>query len=70
MYPGVLLPRIYLSLQNILKEFSVRGPIVNILLTRFNFLEKFFDISADLTVHSADLPIFSAELLIISAKFS
>ena len=66
----------YPSSQNIIepakyfKEFSVYGPLFNILLTRSKFLQIFFDISADLTVYSADLPIFSADLLIISAKFS
>ena len=70
MYPGILVPRIYLSLQNIFKEFSELGPLLNILLSRFKFLQIFFDISADLTVYSADMPIFSADLLIISAKFS
>ena len=65
-----LVPRIYLSLQNIFKEFSELGPLLNILLSRFKFLQIFFDISADLTVYSADMPIFSADLLIISAKFS
>ena len=66
MYPGILVPRIYLSLQNIFKEFSVYGPLFNI----FKFLQIFSDISTDLTVYSADLPIFSADLLVISAKFS
>ena len=70
MYPGILVPRIYLSMQNIFKDFSVQGLLFNILLTRFKFLQIFFDISADLTVYSADLPIFSADLLIISVKFS
>ena len=70
VYPGILVPRIYLSLQNIFKEFSELGPLLNILLSRFKFLQIFFDISADLTVYSADLPIFSADLLIISENFS
>ena len=69
VYPGILVPRIYLSLQNIFKEFSVLGPLFNILLSRFKFLQIFFDISADLTVYSADMPIFSADLPIISATF-
>ena len=70
VYPGNLVPRIYLSLQTIFKDFSVKGPFFNILLNKSKFLQIFFDISADLTVYSADLPIFSADLLIISAKFS
>ena len=70
MYPGILVTRIYLSLQNIFKEFSVLGPLFNILLSRFEFLQMFFDISADLRVNSAEMPIFSADLLLISAKFS
>ena len=70
VYPGILVPRIFLGLLNIFKEFSVSGPLFNILLSRFKFLQIFFDISADVTVYSADLPIFSADLFIISAKFS
>ena len=66
VYPGILVPRVYLSLQNFFKEFSVQGPLFNIFLSIFTFLQIFLDISADLT----DLAIFSADLLIISAKFS
>ena len=61
VYPGILVPRIYLSQQNIFKQFSVLGPLFNISLSIFNFLQIFFDISADLTVNSADMPIFSAK---------
>ena len=69
VYPGILVPRIYLSLQNIFKKFFVQGPLFIILLSRFKFLQIISDISADLTVYSADLPIFSAYLQIFLQNF-